>query len=80
MLSALQNLTRPGKKKQDQLEGLNRLAAAISSSLDLDNVLQETMQVASDLTGAGVCRIYLPDEQEQKLLLKTSLNSIVWTS
>jgi signal transduction histidine kinase/GAF domain-containing protein/CheY-like chemotaxis protein len=58
-----------------QLEGLNRLAASLSHSLDLDTVLQTAMQVACDLTSAEMCRIHLPDEQRRMLCLRTSLNS-----
>lgn len=80
MLVAFQELTwQAHQRRTVQLERLNRLAVALSQSLNLDTVLQTAMQVACDLTGAKVCRIHLPDEQGQTLHLKASLSSTAET-
>lgn len=49
--------------------------AAMNSALDLETVLQTALQIAQDLTGARACRLYLPNKQENELVLQASRGS-----
>jgi signal transduction histidine kinase/GAF domain-containing protein len=54
---------------------VSRLAAAVSSSLSLDAVLETAVQIAQDLTGAQICRVHLIDDRGRALHLRASRGS-----
>jgi len=53
--------------RADRLYTLARLNQLISSSLDMDAVLQEIARVAATLTGAPVVHFFIADETTQTL-------------
>jgi PAS domain S-box-containing protein len=53
--------------RADRLHTLTRLNQLISSSLDMDAVLQEIARVAATLTGAPVVHFFIADETTQTL-------------
>lgn len=56
-----------------ELDALNRIATSITSTLDLERVLDLTMQELKDLLGVEVCSLMLLDEQTDELVFKVSL-------
>jgi len=55
------------------LELLNELAMAITSSLDLQEILTFSMQKLSQIFGAEMVAILMPDEKTQKLIVNIAL-------
>lgn len=65
---ALQTATL--QEKIDQADALTQIAKAITSQLDLDEVLNQVVETAHILTAAGETAIWLVDEQTGELFLE----------
>ncbi len=61
-------------EKTREVEALRRIAASISSNLDLEEVLKETVGLVVEMTKADACLVYLLHEAEQELVLRASKN------
>ena len=72
---AIQNarLFEERDRKVRELTALNEIATSITSTLDLERVLDLTMQQIQDVLGVQVCSLMLLDEQTQELTFKVSL-------
>jgi two-component system NtrC family sensor kinase len=72
---AIQNarLYEERNRKVRQLDALNRIAASITSTLDLERVLNLIMQELQDLLHVEVCSLMLLDEQTNELVFQVSL-------
>ncbi|RLE11948.1 hypothetical protein DRI96_05350 [Candidatus Aerophobetes bacterium] len=55
------------RKKEKEVEIFRQIARVISSSLELDEVLKEIVEMAVSLTRADSCLIYLFDEVKKNL-------------
>jgi len=62
------------RKKEKEVEIFRQIARVISSSLELDEVLKEIVEMAVSLTRADSCLIYLFDEVKEELVLRASKN------
>ena len=62
------------RKKEKEVEIFRQIARVISSSLELDEVLKEIVEMAVSLTRADSCLIYLFDEVKEELILRASKN------
>ncbi len=62
------------EEKKQQLEILQEVAGTISSSFGLDEVLGRIVDIASNLTGADSCLIYLYEPTKGELVLRASKN------
>ena len=56
-----------------ELDALNRIATSITSTLDLERVLDLTMQEIKAVLSVEVCSLMLLDEQAHELVFKVSL-------
>jgi len=68
----LKELKKELEERKKQLEILQEVADTISSSLELDEVLNHIVDIASDITGADSCLIYLYDSEKEELVLRAS--------
>ncbi|MCL4394520.1 MAG: GAF domain-containing protein [Chloroflexi bacterium] len=59
-----------------ELAALNRIQASINSTLELEWVLQLTMQEVQDLFGVEKCSLMLLDEQTNELFFQVALGSL----
>jgi GAF domain-containing protein len=57
-----------------ELKLLHILNKTVGSSLKINEVLQQIVEVVRDITGGDSCFIYLLDEQKRRLILKASWN------
>ncbi len=62
------------RRKVDELETLSRLARAITSSLNLDNVLTAVVDAAVELTGTEEGSLLLLDETNGELYMRAARN------
>lgn len=60
------------KEKMNEVRILSDLADLYASALNLDQALQETIHLASRLTGADACFLYLYDPSGKNLILSAS--------
>ncbi|HCJ65841.1 MAG TPA: GAF sensor protein [Elusimicrobia bacterium] len=68
----LKELKKELEEKKQQLEILQEVAGTISSSLELDEVLNHIVDIASSITWADSCLIYLYDPGKEELILRAS--------
>lgn len=61
------------KELKKELRFLYRVAQSVHS-LEIDNLLKEIVQLASEITRADSCLIYLLDKKKQELVLRASKN------
>lgn len=66
--------TQSLKKQVESLEALQKIGRAVSSSLDLDNVLTRVVEAAVELTGAEEGSLLLLDEDSGELYMRASRN------
>src|SRR5690349_14673795 len=59
-------------EKFDELKILSELSALFSSTLELNQTLQETINLVSKLTKADACFLYLYQPESQELVLSAS--------
>ena len=64
-------------EKVAQLEAINDIGLAVSSTLDIDNLLSLIVEQAAKLVGAESCAVLLPDEKSEELVFKAALDDIV---
>jgi uroporphyrinogen-III synthase len=57
-----------------ELKILHQFAQKISSSLELNDVLNHIVEIAIDLTKGDSCLIYLYNRKSEELVLRTSKN------
>jgi signal transduction protein with GAF and PtsI domain len=57
-----------------ELRILHQISQSISSTLDLDQVLRQIVDLVIDVTRGDACLIYLLDENEENLILRASKN------
>jgi signal transduction protein with GAF and PtsI domain len=57
-----------------ELKILHQISTTISSTLDLDEVLQQIIDLVIDVTRGDSCLLYLLDETEEFLILRASKN------
>lgn len=60
--------------REKELTILHKVAGYISSHLELHEMLEHIIEIANDLTEADSCLIYFYDPENQKLILKSSMN------
>lgn len=65
--------TTPLKQKPDLVDALSQIAAAITSNLNLDEVLNQVAATAMSLTAAGETSIWLVDANTGELFLEAEL-------
>lgn len=65
--------TTPLKQKPDLVDALSQIASAITSQLNLDEVLNQVAATAMSLTAAGETSIWLVDENTGELFLEAQL-------
>ncbi len=65
--------TTPLKQKPDLVDALSQIASAITSNLNLDEVLNQVAATAMSLTSAGETSIWLVDENSGELFLEAEL-------
>lgn len=70
----VQRNTRSLAKKLDDLEELQKIAHAISASLELDSVLKAVVDAAVELTGADEGSLLLLDEASGELYVRAARN------
>lgn len=63
-------LTQEIRRHANQLAAVNRVAAAVSGSLSLNEVMETALQVVLNTTGAQASGISLIDEEAQELVLR----------
>jgi len=61
-------------EKGKEIDLLRRIAESISSNLNLEEVLKETVEMVVEGTKADACLIYLLNESERELVLHASKN------
>ncbi len=74
VLKEAKRATASLRRKVDELETLSRLARAITSSLDLDNVLTAVVDAAVELTGTEEGSLLLLDEASGELYMRAARN------
>jgi signal transduction histidine kinase/DNA-binding response OmpR family regulator len=74
VLKEAKRATASLRRKVDELETLSRLARAITSSLDLDNVLTAVVDAAVELTGTEEGSLLLLDESNGELYMRAARN------
>src|SRR5947208_10801041 len=57
-----------------ELRILHQISQSISSTLDLDQVLRQIVDLVIDVTHGNACLIYLLDERGDNLVLRASKN------
>ncbi|HID95544.1 MAG TPA: GAF domain-containing protein [Candidatus Latescibacteria bacterium] len=62
------------QQKEEELRILRQIARIISSSLDLDEILRQIVEIAASASGADSCLIYLFDYENEELVLRASKN------
>ncbi len=65
--------TTPLKQKPDLVDALSQIAAAVTSQLNLEEVLNQVAATAMSLTAAGETSIWLVDENSGELFLEAQL-------
>lgn len=65
--------TTPLKQKPDLVDALSQIASAVTSQLNLDEVLNQVAATAMSLTAAGETSIWLVDENTGELFLEAQL-------
>jgi signal transduction histidine kinase len=65
--------TTPLKQKPDLVDALSQIASAITSQLNLEEVLNQVAATAMSLTAAGETSIWLVDENSGELFLEAQL-------
>ncbi len=74
VLKEAKRATASLRRKVDELETLSRLTRAITSSLDLDNVLTAVVDAAVELTGTEEGSLLLVDESSGELYMRAARN------
>lgn len=62
------------RQKEQELKILHQVACKISSSLELSEVLNHIVEIATDFTKADSCLIYLHNIKKEELILRASKN------
>jgi two-component system NtrC family sensor kinase len=65
--------TTPLKQKPDLVDALSQIASAVTSQLNLEEVLNQVAATAMSLTSAGETSIWLVDENSGELFLEAQL-------
>jgi signal transduction protein with GAF and PtsI domain len=71
---SFQNIQKTLDLAGQELKILHQISSTISSTLDLDEVLQQTIGLVIDVTRGDSCFLYLLDETEEFLILRASKN------
>jgi signal transduction histidine kinase/CheY-like chemotaxis protein len=74
LFQELQTRTRDLTRSVQELEALSEVGRALSSTLDLDTVLNTIVARAQELAGTESCTVYEYDEHDQQLLLRATHN------
>ena len=74
LLTELQARTAQLTRSVQELQALGEIGQALSSTLDLDTVLNTIVSRASQLAGTASCTVYEYDERAEELLLRASHN------
>ncbi len=64
--------TTVDRSKVSQLALLHRTSRIVSSGSDLDEMLQELIAIAVEVTGCDACLVYLPDMSSGEIVLRAS--------
>jgi len=67
-------LRRALREKTREAEILHRVSETVSGNLDLDAILRDIMKVASEVTKADSCLVYLLNPHRDELVLRASQN------
>ncbi|MBI3990606.1 MAG: GAF and ANTAR domain-containing protein [Candidatus Omnitrophica bacterium] len=73
-IEAIQELKKELRQKSREIELLHKITEAIYSTLDLNEVLKEIIDVVTEVTKADACLIYLVNDEKNELVLKASKN------
>jgi two-component system, NtrC family, sensor kinase len=74
LLTELQARTADLTRSVQELQALGEVGQALSSTLDLDTVLNTIVSHANQLAGTDSCTVYEYDEKAQELLLRATHN------
>ena len=74
LLSELRDRTAQLTRSVTELQALGEVSQALSSTLDLDTVLNTIVAKASQLAGTDSCTVYEYDEQAEALLFRATHN------
>jgi GAF domain-containing protein/CheY-like chemotaxis protein len=74
LLSELKTRTAELTRSVSELQALGEVGQALSSTLDLETVLNTIVSHANQLAGTDSCTVYEYDEQAQELLLRATHN------
>gem|GEM_PF-144445 len=74
LLSELQSRTAELTRSVQELQALGEVSQALSSTLDLETVLNTIVARASQLAGTDACAVYEYDERAQEFLLRATHN------
>ena len=64
-------------EKISALEAIHRVSLAISSKLEIDELLQLIVDEVVELLGTSSCSILLPDEETGDMIFHAAVDSIV---
>ena len=64
-------------EKITQLESINDIGLAVSSTQDIDSLLSLIVERAAKLVGAEGCAVLLPDDESGELVFRAALDDIV---
>ena len=64
-------------EKVAQLEVINDIGLAVSSTQDIDSLLSLIVEQAAKLAGAESCAVLLPDEKSEELVFRAALDNTV---
>ena len=74
LLTELQARTEALTRSVDELQALGEVSQALSSTLDLETVLQTIVSRAAQLAGTDSCTVYEYDENAEALVLRATHN------
>src|SRR5947207_10826507 len=72
--SSIENIQKTLDLAGQELRILHQISQSISSTLDLDQVLQQILDLVIDVTRGDACLIYLIDDTGDNLVLRASKN------
>jgi signal transduction protein with GAF and PtsI domain len=70
----LNQLKKLYAEKCKEVEILHRITESISSTLDLDSILREIVEMVTEVTKGDACLLYLLDDHVKELVLSASKN------
>ena len=72
--NSIENIQKTLDLAGQELRILHQISQSISSTLDLDQVLRQIVDLVIDVTRGDACLIYLLDESSENLVLRASKN------